>query len=225
MAKRAFTLLGVVALLSGVLTQSNTWFQLSKIGVPYPGPLVGFLDTPSWGAGLAFLAGWLCRRPWSAVVAGPAVILVSFIGYYASYGWSAGGSGAQSWVVVALLSGPVAGGFGWLSRDRRLRWLIGAPIGFLCADALAVAVDRSPHLDGSQFANVAFSMAVVAIVFAIASRGAIRERVILLLSTGGFTVVIFIALATVIEPLVEVLFSGSWNWPMFPDFNGDGRPN
>lgn len=216
--------LALIAFVVGVLTQSNTWFRASEIGVPYPAGLVGFLDTPSAGAALGFAAGALARRWWHAALFGPSAILISFIGYYGVYDWSNGPSGAPDWVVVAVLSGPVAGVIGWWWRARGVRWMLALPIGFVCSDALTLVLDRSPHLDGGQFIDVASAMVVVAIALGLFAGGPVRQRVALLAATAGSTVVIFFAMAFVVWPLVEIPAGGS-TYPMLPDLDGDGRPN
>ncbi|MFJ2980402.1 DUF6518 family protein [Curtobacterium sp. NPDC087082] len=221
---RPLLVLVAVALVVGVLTQSNTWLQASRLGVPYPGGLVGFLDTPSVGAALGFAAGALAHRWWHALVLGPGAILVSFVGYYGAYGWSSGASGAPSWVIVALLSGPVAGVLGWWWRARRVGWLLAVPIGFVCSDALWLVVDRSPHLDGGQFATVSFSMAVVAVACALLVRGTLGQRALFVGAIAGSTLAVFLAMSFVVWPLVGLL-GGDAVYPVLPDLDGDGRPN
>lgn len=219
---RSFLVFGLVCVVIGVLTQPNTWFQLSQLGVPYPRPLVTFLDSPSVGAAMAFAGGAIARRVRGAVVAGPAMILASFAGYYGAYDWAGGlVSGAPQWVFLALLSGPVAGLLGHWWWRRGVRWLVAAPMAFVGSDQLTIALDRSPHLDGSQFADVAFAMCVVAVAAPLVATGGLRDRVRLVLVTALLVPAVSFGMAFVVVPVLE-LIHGLASAPVVPDVTGDG---
>lgn len=130
----------------------------------HPGPAYAYtralsmvLNAASVWAGLGILAGWLVRRPLSALLAGPLALVVAVLAYYA-YGVTLGDrlgveSGevlatGQHWILYAVLIGPVLGLIGALMR--RPGW-----IGLLACMVLplGVAYDMTSlhHLDAGSF--------------------------------------------------------------------------